>query len=371
MSSKVYFSDMRSAEPGGLPLKLKKLITAAGMGEIDFADKFAAIKIHFGEPGNLSFLRPNWAKVVADFVKDKGGRPFLTDCNTLYPGRRKNALEHLTAAMENGFFTMSTGCHAIIADGLRGNDERYIPVQNGELVTNAKIGAAVADADIVISLNHFKGHETAGFGGAMKNLGMGCGSRAGKMEMHCDGKPSVRKDRCRKCGKCAKACAHGAISFDGGYADINHGKCVGCGRCIGACNFDAVYNPNYNSVLLLNKKMAEYAKAVIQNKPNFHISIVVDVSPLCDCRSYNDVPIIQDVGMFASFDPVALDRACIDAVNAQPALPGSDLTDKLHCHEDYHDHFKNCNVNSEWKSCLDHAEKIGVGAQEYRLTEIK
>lgn len=369
--SKVYFSDMRSRAAGGLPQKFKKLLAAAEIGKIDFLDKFAAIKIHFGEPGNLSFLRPNWARVVVDTVKAKGGKPFLTDCNTLYPGKRKNALEHLTAAYENGFSPMSTDCNIIIADGLRGNDERYIPVKNGELVKSAKIGAAIADADIIISLSHFKGHETAGFGGAIKNLGMGSGSRAGKMEMHCDGKPAVNRDKCRRCRKCAAACAHGAISFGEGCASIDQAKCVGCGRCIGECNFDAVYNPNYNSVLLLNKKMAEYAQAVVQNKPSFHINIVVDVSPLCDCRSYNDVPIIQDVGMFASFDPVALDKACIDAVNAQAPLPGSELTDKLHTHEDFHDHFKNCNVNSEWKSCLAHAEKIGLGTAAYELIEIK
>ena len=371
MASKVFFSDMRSAAAGGLPMKLKKLLTASGFNDIDFKDKFVAIKIHFGQPGNLSFLRPNWAKVVADMVIEKGGKPFLTDCNTLYTGRRKNALDHLTGAMENGFSTVSTNCHLIIADGLKGTDEALIPVKNGEVVKEAKIGKAIADADIIISLNHFKGHETAGFGGAIKNLGMGCGSRAGKMEMHCEGKPTVKKEKCRGCRRCLRACAHSAIKFNEGVAEIDHNRCVGCGRCIGECNFDAIYNSNYNSVLSLNKKMAEYAQAVVQDKPNFHISIVIDVSPLCDCRSYNDVPIVQDIGMFASVDPVAIDRACADAVNAEALIPNSQITDKLHSHEDFHDHFKNCNVNSEWKSCLSHAEKIGLGTQEYELVTVK
>lgn len=190
--AKVYFSDMRTRYGGlSLPQKLGKLIEAAGIGDIDFQNKFAAIKIHFGEPGNLSFLRPNYAKVVVDTVAAQGGRPFLTDCNTLYVGRRKHALEHITAAYENGFSPFSTGCHIIIADGLKGTDEAYVTVPGGELVQEAKIGKALMDADIVISLNHFKGHEATGFGGAIKNIGMGGGSRAGKMEMHHDGKPHI------------------------------------------------------------------------------------------------------------------------------------------------------------------------------------
>ena len=205
--AKVYFSDMRTRYGGlSLPQKLGKLIEAAGIGDIDFQNKFAAIKIHFGEPGNLSFLRPNYAKVVVDTVAAQGGRPFLTDCNTLYVGRRKHALEHITAAYENGFSPFSTGCHIIIADGLKGTDEAYVTVPGGELVQEAKIGKALMDADIVISLNHFKGHEATGFGGAIKNIGMGGGSRAGKMEMHHDGKPHISERKCIGCGACNSVC---------------------------------------------------------------------------------------------------------------------------------------------------------------------
>lgn len=207
--AKVYFTDMRTGYGGlSLPQKLAKLIKAAGIGNIDFNKKFAAIKIHFGEPGNVSYLRPNYAKAVADVVKEFGGMPFLTDCNTLYVGRRKHALEHITAAYENGFSPFSTGCHVIIADGLKGTDEAYVPVPGGEVVKEAKIGKALMDADIIISLNHFKGHEAAGFGGAIKNIGMGGGSRAGKMEMHHDGKPQVNQSKCIGCHACERICAH-------------------------------------------------------------------------------------------------------------------------------------------------------------------
>ena len=314
--SKVYFTDFRALPGTSLQKKLEKLMKKAGIENINFENKFVAIKIHFGEPGNLAYLRPNYAKTVVDVVKELGGKPFLTDCNTLYVGQRKNALDHLEAAYENGFSPFSTGCHVIIADGLKGTDDVEVPVEGGEYVKNAKIGRAVMDADIFISLNHFKGHEMAGFGGALKNIGMGCGSRAGKMEQHRSGKPSVDSEKCKKCHLCAKNCAHGAISFDdNGKANIDHNKCVGCGRCLGACNFDAIYNNNTHANELLNKKMAEYTKAVLDGRPNFHINLVLDISPYCDCHAENDLPILPDIGMFASFDPVALDQACAYSKN--------------------------------------------------------
>ena len=253
-ASKVYFTDMRTRHGETLPEKLARLIKTAGIGEIDFERKYVAIKIHFGEPGNLAFLRPNYAAVVADVIKSLGGKPFLTDCNTLYVGGRKNALDHIDAAYKNGFTPYATGCHVIIADGLKGTDETLVPVEGGEYVKEAKIGTAIMDADIVISLSHFKGHELTGFGGALKNLGMGCGSRAGKMEMHSAGKPKISQRRCIGCGQCAKNCAHDAPVIVDRKASIDQTKCVGCGRCIGVCPTDAVYSPDDESNDILNRK---------------------------------------------------------------------------------------------------------------------
>jgi len=366
--SKVYFTDFKATENCNLLQKLEKLVKKAGIDTIDFKDKFAAIKIHLGEPGNISYLRPNYAKVIVDLVKNQGGKAFLTDCNTLYVGRRKNAIDHLESAYENGFNPFATGCHVIIADGLKGTDETLVPV-NGEYVKEAKIGHAIMDADIIITLTHFKGHEATGFGGTLKNVGMGCGSRAGKMEMHCSGKPKVKKSLCRSCGSCRKNCAHDAITFDEMHkAEIDHNKCVGCGRCIGSCNFNAVHPTEDNSNDILNYKIAEYSYAVLNDRPQFHISLVVDVSPNCDCHSENDIPIVPDVGMFASFDPVALDVACADAVNQQAVLNGSILSQKPHIHND---HFTNTHPETNWKSCIDHAVKIGLGSREYELVNIK
>ena len=364
MASKVYWSDLRT-ESVPVTQKLKVLMKAAGFDTLPLEGKYTAIKLHFGEPGNLAFLRPNWAKAVADEVKRLGGKPFLTDCNTLYPGRRKDALEHLESAEENGFSPLSTGCRMLIADGLRGTEEVLVPVVGGEYVKEAKIGAAIMEADVFISLSHFKGHESTGFGGALKNIGMGCGSRAGKMEQHSDGKPLVSEEDCVGCRRCLRACAQGAISYPEGKAVIDHAKCVGCGRCLAVCPHDAI-EPEYGQKNeILCRKMAEYAKAVCDGRPCFHISIITDVSPLCDCYGCNDVPVVPNIGMFCSFDPVALDKACADAVNAAPVMPGSCLNGHEHG-----DHFDTMNPDTDWRVTLEHAEKIGMGTEEYELIKI-
>ena len=271
--------------------------------------------------------------------------------------------------MLNGFNPMTTGCQILIADGLKGNDEVEVPVAGGEYVQAAKIGRAVMDADVFISLTHFKGHEQAGFGGCLKNIGMGCGSRAGKMEQHNAGKPHVAQKHCIGCGQCRKICAHGAPIIENGKAHIDHDKCVGCGRCIAVCPKDAVRIDWDESTTNLNCKIAEYTKAVVDGRPCFHISLVIDVSPNCDCRSENDMPIVPNVGMFASFDPVALDMACVDAVNAQTPLRGSAADEGAgHVHE--HDHFQRIHPDTDWHSCLEHGERIGIGTREYELVKI-
>ena len=371
--SKVYFTDFRTRVGVSLTEKLQRLIKKAGITDIDMDGKFVAIKMHFGELGNLSYLRPNYAKAVADVVKECGGKPFLTDCNTLYPGSRKNALEHLDCANINGFNTITTGCQIIIGDGLRGTDDITVPVRNRAYCKEAYIGRAVLDADIFISLTHFKGHESTGFGGAIKNIGMGCGSRAGKMQQHNSGKPIVHDDLCRGCRRCAKECGSDAITYENGKAVINQNICKGCGRCIGACVFDAIENQNWDANEILGRKMAEYSQAVCDGRPTFHISLVRDISPNCDCHGENDAPILPDVGIFASFDPVALDQACVDACLHATPMPNSQLSDNLadpHWHH-HHDNFLDSNPNVRWKETLEHAEKIGLGTREYELIQMK
>lgn len=367
--SKVHFSDFRTTGSTTLPQKLQRLMRRAGIGNIDMKDRFVAVKMHFGEPGNLAFLRPNWAKAVADLVRELGGKPFLTDCNTLYVGGRKNALDHLDTAELNGFSSVSAGCHVIVADGLKGTDEALVPLEGTDYVKEAKIGRAVMDADVFISLTHFKGHEMMGLGGAVKNIGMGCGSRAGKLEMHSDGKPLLVRGRCIGCGACRRVCAHGAlVPGEDRKMSIDHSKCAGCGRCIGVCPKDAL-EAEYGaqSATILDRKTAEYALAVVRGRPHFHVSIVRDVSPNCDCHPENDAAMIPDVGMFASFDPVALDVACADACNAAPRLPGTWLDGLADRNGDV---FDTAHSGTRWRDAVEHAVKIGLGRAEYELVRV-
>ena len=373
--SKVYFTDFRCEVDEGPATKLSRLIDQAGLGAMDLEGKFVAIKMHFGELGNMSYLRPNYARAVVDYVIAHGGKPFLTDCNTLYPGSRKNALEHLYCAWENGFTPLTVGCPVIIGDGLKGTDDIAVPVHGGEYVKEAKIGHAIMDADVFISLTHFKGHEMTGFGGTIKNIGMGCGSRAGKKDQHCNGQAIIDPEKCRGCKRCLRECANDGLVYDevNKKMTINADNCVGCGRCIGACNFDAIDFAHNAAVAELNCRMAEYAKAVVDGRPNFHISLVVDVSPTCDCHSGNDAPMLPDVGMFASTDPLAIDQACVDACLKQEPLPNTLLTEQMAKEDfcDHHDHFENVTPNAEYKTCLAHAAKIGLGTREYELITVK
>lgn len=368
--SKVFFTDFRSTPSNNLLRKLQNLVTKAGIDTIDFERKLVAIKIHFGEPGNLAYLRPNYSAVIVKMLKKKQAIPFLTDCNTLYSGRRSNGPAHLDAAFENGYNPMTTGCPVIIADGIRGTEYREITL-NTEHCESAKIGSAIADADVIISMNHFKGHEITGFGGALKNLGMGCASVGGKLFLHSGASPEIFEVNCTGCRICEKYCAHAAIAVEPDKkAHIDYVRCIGCGQCIAVCQFDAARPASDSSSDIVNMKVAEYALAVVKDKPSFHINFIMDVSPNCDCWNFNDFPLVPNIGMAASFDPVALDQACADMVMAAPALPGShirtdhneDLTGK--------DKFHIMHPDTNWRSGLEHAEKIGMGSREYELVKI-
>jgi hypothetical protein len=366
-SSKVYFTDMHTCQGNNLLDKMERLLRKAGLDRMDLDGKMVAIKIHLGEPGNLAYIRPNLAAVLVRLVKEKGGKPFLTDCNTLYLGKRSNAVDHLNSAMENGFNRIAVGCDVIIADGLKGNEQREILIEQ-ELCRTAKIGSAIADADVVISLNHFKGHELTGFGGAIKNLGMGSGSRCGKLEMHASSKPSVNAKMCVGCGQCVKSCPEKAISLAAKKAIIDQQKCVGCGQCVAICRYGAPQVEWEDSSEIVNKKIAEYAYAVMLGRPGLHINVIMDVSPNCDCWAFNDLAIVPNIGMTASKDPVALDLACADLVNASAVNRGSVLDVK---DAKKGDKFKAIFPKTDWMTGVDHAQRIGLGRKEYELVRIK
>jgi len=364
--SKVYFTDMRTKPGRSLLDKMEMLIKKAGIEQIDFKDKFVAIKIHFGEPGNLAYIRANYAAKLVKFLLAKGAKPFLTDSGTLYSGRRSNAIDHIESAFENGFNPIAVPCPVIIADGLKAIDFHEISV-NLKYCKTAKIGSAIAQADIIISMNHFKGHEQAGFGGALKNLGMGSASAAGKLDLHSSSQPIIKKELCTSCGQCVKYCASDAIHLNEEQkAEIDSEKCVGCGQCVAVCQFDSVQPIWNNSADVMNYKIAEYTVAVLKDKPNFHISFVMDVSPDCDCWGSNDASIVPNIGMLASFDPVSLDKACADMVTQSEANPNTRLC--THKRELQNvDKFTMIHPNTNWLSGLKYAEEIGIGELDYKL----
>ncbi|WP_370862003.1 DUF362 domain-containing protein [Parabacteroides faecis] len=369
--SKVYFTNLHTTPSSNLLDKMERLVKRAGIANIDFKNQFTAIKIHFGEPGNLAYIRPNYAARMATLLRSLGAKPFLTDCNTLYSGRRSNAVDHLESAMENGFNPISAKCEVIIADGLKGTDYREIDI-NGEYCKVPKIGSAIADADIILTMNHFKGHEQTGFGGALKNLGMGCASVGGKLELHSASQPVVDRDNCKSCNICVKHCAHDAIHLDTDkIATIDYDKCVGCGQCVALCQYDAAVMGEGDTSERLNYKIAEYSKAVLLDKPNFHISFIMNVSPECDCWNHNDAAIVPDLGIAASFDPVALDKACADMVINAPLIGGNKLAEAHpHEHLEGEDKFHLIHPDTNWQAGLEHAEKIGLGTQEYELITV-
>lgn len=367
--SDVYFTNLRTRAKHNLLDKLNALMSQAGIESLDFEKKFVAVKLHFGEPGNLAYLRPNYAAAVVKRIKALGGKPYLTDCNALYFGARGNAVDHLQAAIENGFNALSTGANPIIADGLTGADAVEVPI-NLKRVKNAKIGSYIANADVIVSLTHFKGHESTGFGGVLKNVGMGGGSRAGKLEMHSTSKPKIDEEKCIACGMCIQHCPQKAIAYNQNHkAEIDPKICIGCGQCIVTCHYGAPHSTWGETTIGLNEKIAEYSFAVLNGKQQFHISFIMNVSPNCDCWGYNDMAIVPDIGIAASLDPVALDRACADLVNQAAPLKGSLLSDRSFIEGE--DKFHSMHPDTKWEVCLQHAEEIGLGTQQYRLIEVK
>lgn len=369
MPSKVYFTDMRATQKFNLLDKVGKLFAEAGLTETVSPKDLVAIKLHFGEKGNTSYIRPQFIRKIVDEVKKAGGKPFLTDANTLYVGSRSNAVDHLQTAIENGFDYAVANAPLVIADGLSGKD--YIKVQvNLKHCQDVKIGSAVVLADALIAVTHFKGHEAAGFGGAIKNVGMGCGSRAGKQVMHSDMLPKVKEAKCKACGRCHQWCPTGAIAVgELKMALVDEVKCIGCGECTVTCPHGAIgVNWRNNMKDALQEKMAEYAAGVLQNKKGKvgFISFLTNITPDCDCFSFSDAPVVRDIGILASLDPVAIDQACIDLVNRERGLPGS----KLEGREDVTDKFGALYPDIEWSRQLAYGEEIGLGSREYDLIKI-
>ncbi|MBU0735392.1 MAG: DUF362 domain-containing protein [Proteobacteria bacterium] len=366
--SKVYFSDLRTSVKESLPAKMKRLMENAGLNGIIAKRNLVAIKLHFGEKGNTAFIRPLLIRPIVDLIKGLKASPFLTDANTLYAGTRGDSVAHLMTAIENGFAYSVVNAPLIIADGIRGASFSRVKIDQQNIKT-AYIGKDIVDADALISVAHFKGHELSGFGGTIKNIGMGCAARKGKLDQHSDLSPKVKKKKCVGCGDCVDHCAQRAISLREEKAGIDPEKCVGCGECILICSNGAIDVQWNADIQLFQKKMVEYTLAVLKGKEEkvFFLNFLTDISPACDCYGHSDAPIVHDIGIVASKDPVAIDQASVDLVNRQAGISGSCLTK---CMGPGEDKFRGVYPKIDWTIQLDYAEQIGLGNRKYELVTI-
>ena len=366
--AKVFFSDMRTGQKENLFDKIARLLTLAGLPQSVSDGDLTAVKIHFGEKGNHAYLRPVFARRVVEEIKKLGALPFLTDSSTLYPGQRKEAVSALTCAIENGFGYACVSAPLVISDGLRGVTETEVAV-DGELLKKAYIGTEIIEADSIVAMTHFKCHELTGFGGALKNIGMGCASRKGKLVQHSTVAPKVTQKSCIGCGICPKSCAHGAIVITDGKAFIYPQKCAGCSRCITVCPVKAISIQWNEAADMVMRKMAEYAKGALTGKEGkaIYINFITQVSPACDCYGHADAPIVNDIGICAATDPVAIDQACADLVNGARGNEGSALQTG---HEPGGDKFRGCWPQIPWEVQLEHGEKIGLGSRKYELVRV-
>lgn len=368
MSSRVYFADMRAGSRQNLFDKISNLMKEAGSAQLLKKGELVAVKLHFGEKGNHTFIRPVFVRRVVDEIKALGAKPFLTDSSTLYVGERKEAVSALTCAVENGFAYAVVGAPLVMLDGLRGHTAVEVPIE-AEILKSVSIGAEIIEADALVTLSHFKCHDLTGFGGALKNLGMGCSSRSGKMVQHSTMAPKVAAKFCNGCAACYRSCAHNAIALIEAKAEIDPIACVGCGRCVTACQQKAIQVQWNESSAFIMRKMAEYAKGAVQDKKGktLYLNFITQVSPSCDCYGHADAPIVNDIGICASTDPVALDQACCDLVNA---ARGNLETALATGHEPGGDKFRGVHPEVDWEVQLEHAERIGVGSRQYELVKL-
>ncbi len=372
MPSTVYFMDLRASLKETNFQKFGKLLKALEVKSIVQRKKkrpLVAVKLHFGEKGNTSYIRPNFVRLVVDELWGQGANPFLTDSNTLYLGTRTEAVSHLTTAIENGFAYAVTRAPVVIADGLTGKAEVEVEI-NKEQFKTVFLAEAVQEAEGLVAMSHFKLHEMAGFGGAIKNLCMGGASRKGKMAQHSNISPVITQKKCTGCGECVAHCAVEAIHInpETEKAVIDPKKCVGCAECISVCPYGNIQIQWNEAIPVFLKKMVEYAYGVLLNKRDraLFINFVTQVSPACDCYGFNDFPIVGDIGILAGRDPVAIDQASADLVNKAPGLPGSQLQDL----SPGVDKFKAIYPQIDWPIQLEYAEQLGLGTREYELVKV-
>lgn len=357
--NRVFFVDVNGTPGCGVLTRIEKLCRTAGLEEIISERDLVAVKLHFGELGNTRMLRPQFVRVISDLIRKKSGQPFLTDCNTLFTRNRYNAVCHLETAGFNGFNQSMVNAPIIVADGLRGLDYRLVKAADG--LETVKVGSAIYDADKLVVVTHFKGHDDVGFGGIIKNLGMGAIARSGKQKIHSHVKPVIDRSLCNGCGLCEKNCPQSAITSKGTSENtIDLQRCDNCGNCLVVCPCQAIPIQWERDDLDIQRKLVESCAAVLSNKKNrcFFISFLVDVTAFCDCRSWSPVPLVGDIGILAGTDPVAVEQASVDLVERM-------------IKEKYGDKTLSDLVGIDGFHQLKYAEELGLGSRNYRLEMIE
>lgn len=363
--SNVYFVPVGASGGKGLLEKTGVLFGKAGFGENIRERDLVAVKLHFGEMGCSSFIPSFYIREIVSSISGLQARPFLTDSVVLYLGKRRNARDHLLTAQANGFSLASTGAPLIIADGLLGSDVEPIEV-SGKYFEQVDVVGAVAHADSLVVISHVTGHGLTGFAGAFKNLGMGAVGRKVKLSIHELVRPQVESEKCDACGTCLKHCPADAITVDreNERAVIDLDKCIGCGECVAVCPREAVKIEWRGDSKRAQEKLAESASAVIRCKePNIsYFNYLINVTPSCDCWQHSKAPMVPDIGLLASSDPVAIDQASFDLVKDAP--PG--YNDK---YADANRRFRPIGGGSP-DATLRYAEELGLGSRAYDLVQV-
>jgi hypothetical protein len=364
-TAKVYHVPMRSPMKRSLTARLGAMLGRAGLERCIEDGDLVAVKVHFGETGNTGFIRPIFLREVTARIREHGGKPFLTDANTLYRGTRANAVDHVATALHHGFSWATVEAPVIIADGLDGREGCDVPIEGFKHFDTVRIGSAAVHADALIAVTHFKGHEATGFGGTLKNIGMGLGTRSAKQRMHSDLEPEVVGETCTACARCVNSCPVSAIVIGPDrVATIDHEVCYGCGECVAACPFGAIGIQWKTEPEALQEKIVEHMAGALAGKDGktMFVNFVTAVSPDCDCWSFSDAPIVEDMGILASTDPVAIDQASLDLVNSVPGLPGS----RAEGMEPGEDKFAKI-TGVDGTLGLAYAERMGLGTRDYEL----
>jgi uncharacterized Fe-S center protein len=354
MSEPVYLIRVDdSQEESEISKKIRGLIQSKKLLSFIEPRDFVAVKTHFGEKETRGYVRPLHFRMLGELIQNIGAFPFLTETSTLYRGNRSNAVEHIQLAVDHGFSFQETGLPIIMSDGLLGDDEIEITI-NSPIYKKVKIAKLLEKTQALVLVSHFTGHILSGFGAALKNLGMGCASRRGKLIQHSTAKPSIKTSVCTGCGECVKWCPADAITVVDGIARINRKKCIGCAECLATCRFDAVGYNWSETHENLQKKMVEHALGVMASKRDKMICInfLTRITKDCDCmRGHNRI--MPDIGILISLDPVAIDAASIDLVEKSAGKKWSQLT-----------------FDVPNRVQIEYAAEIGLGNPDYRLQEM-